>query len=46
MHTNSCDEVQPRQMRKIKPTRRSVSGVYAFRGSSRVEYESTLERDF
>lgn len=46
MHTNSCDEVQPRQMRKIKPTRRSVSGVYAFRGSSMVAYESTLERDF
>lgn len=46
MHTNSCDEVQPRQMRKIKPTRRSVSGVYAFRGNSMVAYESTLERDF
>ena len=46
MHTNSCDEVQPRQMRKIKPTRRSVSGVYAFRGNCSIPYESTLERDF
>lgn len=46
MHTNSCDKVQPRQMRKIKPTRRSVSGVYAFRGSCGVAYESILERDF
>lgn len=34
------------QVRKIKPTRRSVSGVYMFRNDSRVFYESTLERDF
>lgn len=46
MYTNSCDEKQHRQMRKIKPTRRSVSGVYAFRGQSSIAYESTLERDF
>lgn len=46
MHTNRCDGVQPRQMRKIKPTRRSLSGVYAFRGHSSVAYESSLERDF
>ena len=32
--------------RKIKPTRRSVSGVYSFRGLESVAYESTLERDF
>jgi len=32
-------------MRKIKPTRRSVSGVHAFRGHTPVPYESTVERD-
>jgi len=47
LESNSCDEAQKRvQMRRIKPTRRSVSGVYAFRGDSAIEYESTLERDF
>ncbi|TQV64428.1 MAG: heteromeric transposase endonuclease subunit TnsA [Halothiobacillaceae bacterium] len=34
------------QTRPIKPTRRSVSGVYSFRGETAVPYESTLERDF
>ncbi len=34
------------QTRKIGPTRRSVSGVYVFRGETQIEYESTLERDF
>lgn len=34
------------QTRKIKPTRRSVSGVCMFRGETAVEFESTLERDF
>lgn len=34
------------QTRTIKPTRRSVSGVYPFRGETAVPYESTLERDF
>lgn len=45
---NSCDELQvtPSQVRKIKPTRRSVSGRYAFRGQVAVSFESTLERDF
>jgi hypothetical protein len=44
---NSCDEIRkPSQKRKIKPTRRSVSGVYAFRGETSIEFESTLERDF
>lgn len=36
----------PRQMRKIKPTRRSVSGFYSFRGETSIAFESTLERDF
>lgn len=43
---NNCDEPVPRQSRKIKPTRRSVSGVFPFRGESSVPFESTLERDF
>lgn len=34
-----------RQVRKIKPTTRSVSGQFAYRGIP-IEYESTLERDF
>lgn len=34
------------QTRKIRPTRRSVSGVYVFRGETPLPYESTLERDF
>lgn len=36
----------PHQTRKIRPTRRSVSGIYAFRGGTSIPYESTLERDF
>lgn len=43
---NSCDQVRPTQVRKIKPTRRSVSGIYAFRGVTAIPYESSLERDF
>lgn len=43
---NSCDKVMPKQVRKIKPTRRSVSGIYVFREQSSIAYESTLERDF
>ncbi|AJQ92276.1 heteromeric transposase endonuclease subunit TnsA [Gynuella sunshinyii] len=46
MSTNSCDQFFPRQMRKIGPTRRSVSGHLAFRGQSSIPFESTLERDF
>lgn len=34
------------QIRKIRPTRRSVSGLYVFRGTTQIAYESTLERDF
>ena len=33
-------------MRKIKPTRRSLSGTYAFRGETGIQFESSLERDF
>lgn len=40
------DETKLQQVRRIKPTRRSVSGVYMFRGEVAVEFESTLERDF
>ena len=34
-----------KQVRKIKPTYRSISGHFAFMGES-IAYESTLERDF
>lgn len=34
------------QVRKIKPTRRSVSGFYPFRDTISIPYESSLERDF
>lgn len=34
------------QTRKIRPTRRSLSGVYVFRGDTSIPYESSLERDF
>jgi len=37
---------QVKQVRKIRPTRRSVSGVYMLRGKTAIPYESTLERDF
>lgn len=33
------------QIRVIKPTRRSMSGYYSYKGIS-IPYESTLERDF
>lgn len=46
MSRNSCEYISASQVRKIRPTRRSVSGVYPFRGESSVAYESTLERDF
>lgn len=35
-----------KQTRSIGPTRRSVSGIYMFRGEQAVAFESTLERDF
>lgn len=44
---NSCDKAYiPRQVRSIRPTRRSVSGFHVFRGVEQIPYESTLERDF
>jgi hypothetical protein len=43
---NQCDSVKPKQTRMIKPTRRSVSGIFPFRGETAIPYESTLERDF
>ncbi|VVP80142.1 hypothetical protein PS938_00601 [Pseudomonas fluorescens] len=46
MDRNSCDETKPRSVRKIKPTKRSVSGVFPFQGESGIPYESMLERDF
>jgi hypothetical protein len=46
MFKNSCDSTIPQQTRKIGPTKRSVSGVYSFRGETPIQFESTLERDF
>lgn len=47
MNRNSCDALEtPSQTRKIRPTRRSVSGIFSFRGRQSIPYESTLERDF
>lgn len=34
------------QVRKIKPTRLSVSGLLPFKDGVSIPYESTLERDF
>ncbi len=42
---NSCDEALT-QVRRIGPTKRSVSGRLAFRGETSLSFESTLERDF
>lgn len=47
MNKDSCDSYKllpPR--RKVGKTRLSVSGVFPFRGSIAVPFESTLERDF
>lgn len=47
MHTKQRYTVQaepPR--RKVGMTRRSVSGIYLFRGRTPIAFESTLERDF
>ena len=46
MNKNNCDLIIPKQMRQIKPTKRSVSGIYAFKGETAIPFESTLERDF
>ena len=45
MSTNSCDYAPPHQVREVRPTRRSISGRFAFRGRVIVPFESTLERD-
>ncbi|MCD0164799.1 TnsA endonuclease N-terminal domain-containing protein [Deinococcus sp. 14RED07] len=46
MNTNRRDSMTVQQVRRLQPTRRSVSGIYAFRGETGIEFESTLERDF
>ena len=46
MVNNRCDAIQLKQARKIGPARRSVAGIYVFRGRTAIPYESTLERDF
>lgn len=47
MGRNSCNGLVRRgESRAIRTTRRSVSGIYAFRGEQGVAFESTLERDF
>jgi hypothetical protein len=47
MNRIRCNEAsRPTQQRRIRPTRRSVSGIYVFRGEVPIEFESTLERDF
>lgn len=46
MNAINCDQAPVRQVRRIKPTRRSVSGVYMFRDQTAIPFESTLERDF
>lgn len=46
MDRNRCDGIEIKPVRSIRPTRRSLSGVYAFRGDTAVPYESSLERDF
>lgn len=46
MVSNNRDKPRPSSVRAIKPTKRSVSGVFPFRGEGGVPYESLLERDF
>lgn len=46
LSNNRSDKVDVSPKRKLKPTRRSVSGVYMFRGETGVMFESALERDF
>ena len=43
---NKCDSLDLSPKRKIGVTRRSVSGIYIFRGETAIPHESTLERDF
>ncbi|MCW8826453.1 MAG: heteromeric transposase endonuclease subunit TnsA [Gammaproteobacteria bacterium] len=46
MNINSSDKPVHSQVRRIRTTRRSLSGVYAFRGETPIQFESSLERDF
>lgn len=43
---NSCDKARLTPVRKIGTTRRSLSGILAFRGETAIPFESSLERDF
>ena len=43
---NNYDKIDLSPKRKIGPTRRSVSGIYVFRGETSIPHESLLERDF
>ena len=43
---NKCNKLDLSPKRKIGVTRRSVSGVYIFRGETAIPHESTLEKDF
>lgn len=45
MDGNSCNQFPFSVARRVKPTTRSLSGVFAFRGEG-VAFESGLERDF
>ncbi|XEG75943.1 TnsA endonuclease N-terminal domain-containing protein [Pseudomonas sp. abacavir_1] len=45
MDRNSCDQPLATQTRRIKATRRSLSGFYPYKGEP-IPFESTLERDF
>lgn len=46
MNSNNQHSPFRTQTRKIGPTRRSLSGAYAFRGEVSIPFESALERDF
>lgn len=43
---NKCYNLDLGPKRSIGMTRRSVSGIYVFRGVTSIPHESTLERDF
>jgi len=45
-YRNSCDKAKPTSARKIGTTRRSLSGILAFRDETAIPFESSLERDF
>jgi hypothetical protein len=43
---NNRDNLYVVPQRKIRPTRRSISGIYPFRRERLIQYESSLEQDF